>query len=77
MTTRESTGTGPSLRSSLSVTFAPTLPALLNDFVFQYEMALGKSISVLAAINYTIGAVCIGFGLRYFRRALKTAEAWH
>lgn len=61
----------------LSYTFAPTLPALLNDFVFQDEMALGKSISVLAAINYTIGAVCIGFGLRYFRRALKTAEAWH
>jgi hypothetical protein len=61
----------------LSYTFAPTLPALLNDFVFQDEMALGKSISVLAAINYTIGAVCIGFGLRYFRRALKAAEAWH
>ncbi len=61
----------------LSYTFAPTLPALLNDFWFQDEMALGKSISVLAAINYTIGAVCIGLGLRYFRRALKAAEAWH
>ena len=60
----------------LSYTFAPTLPALLNDFWFHDEMALGKSLSVLAAINYTVGAVCIGFGLRYFRRALKAAEAW-
>ena len=61
----------------LSYTFAPTLPAMLNDFWFHDELALGKSISVLAAFNYALGAICIGFGLRYFRRALKTAEAWH
>lgn len=61
----------------LSYTFAPTLPALMNDFVFDSEMALGKSLSTLAVVNYSIAAVCIGFGLRYFRRALKTAEAWH
>jgi MFS family permease len=60
----------------LSYTFAPTLPALMNDYVFGDELALGKSLSVLAVINYTIAAVCIGLGLRYFRRALKTAEAW-
>lgn len=60
----------------LSYTFAPSLPALLSDFVFASELALGKSISILAVINYSVAAVCFWFGLKYYRDALDRAQAW-
>ena len=60
----------------LSYTFAPSLPALLSDFVFESELALGKSISILAVINYSIAAVCFWFGLKHYREALDAAKAW-
>lgn len=62
--------------SFLAYTFAPSLTPALSDFVFQDEMALGKSISILAAINYGVAAVCLGFGLKHYRAALEKAEAW-
>lgn len=60
----------------LSYAIAPSLPPALDLLIYGREDTLGVSISVLAAINYSIAAVCLGFGLRYFRRALKDAEAW-
>ena len=60
----------------LSYTFAPSLPALLSDFVFDSELALGKSISILAVINYTIAAICLGLCLKYYRSAVAKAKAW-
>ena len=60
----------------LSYTFAPSLPALMSDFVFGSELALGKSISILALINYSIAIVCLVASLRYYRVALQAARAW-
>ena len=60
----------------LSYTFAPSLPALLSDFVFESELALGKSISLLAVVNYALAIVCLGLGLKHYRRALDAAKAW-
>ncbi|MEN3974523.1 MFS transporter [Emcibacter sp. SYSU 3D8] len=60
----------------LSYLVAPQLPPALDLLIYGREDTLGVSISVLAAINYSIAAICIGFGLRYFRKALKDAEAW-
>ncbi len=44
----------------LSYSFAPSLPAILSDFVFESELALGQSISTLAVFNYTIASICLG-----------------
>ena len=60
----------------LAYTFAPSLPAVLSDFVFGSEMALGKSISLLAVVNYTISSLCLALGLKHYRGALDRARAW-
>ena len=63
--------------SFLSYTFAPSLPAIISDYVFGSELALGKSISILAAANYTIAFVCLAACLPAYRRALAEAETWY
>jgi MFS family permease len=60
----------------LSYTFAPSLPALLSDYVFGSELALGKSISLLAVFNYSIAVVCLALCLKHYRAALAEARAW-
>ena len=60
----------------LAYTFAPSLPAVLSDYVFASELALGKSISLLAVANYTLASVCLGLGLKHYRRALSQASEW-
>ena len=60
----------------LSYSFAPSLPALLSDFAFESELALGKSISTLAVINYSIAGVCLGLSLKYYRQAVDMTKAW-
>jgi MFS family permease len=63
--------------SFLSYTFAPTLPATISDYVFASELALGKSISLLAAVNYSIAFVCLAACLAPYRRALAIADSWY
>lgn len=60
----------------LSYTFAPSLPAMLSDYVFQSELALGKSISLLAAINYSVALIALGLSLRHYRSALDMTAGW-
>ena len=60
----------------LSYTFAPSLPALMSDAWFQDPLALGKSISILAVVNYSIACVCLALCLKYYRVALEHAQAW-
>jgi len=60
----------------LAYSFAPSLPAVFSDYVFGDELALGKSISILAAINYSIAAACLYYGLKYYRDALNKAKEW-
>ncbi len=60
----------------LSYTFAPSLPAVMSDFLFESPLALGKSISILAVGNYVIAALCLGLGLKFYRDALDKAGSW-
>ncbi len=60
----------------LSYSFAPSLPAILSDFVFESELALGQSISTLAVFNYTIARICLGLSLKYYRDAINKTGAW-
>lgn len=61
----------------LSYTFAPSLPAVLSDYVFESELALGKSISLLAVINYSVAIACLAACLPAYRRALAEADTWY
>ena len=45
--------------SFLSYLFAPLIIGLMNDYVFKREDAIDLSLSILAAINYTIAAICL------------------
>jgi len=63
--------------SFLSYTFAPSLPALISDYVFGSELALGKAISALAVFNYGIAFVCLAACLPAYRRALAEAADWY
>jgi len=63
--------------SFLSYTFAPSLPALISDYVFGSELALGKAISALAVVNYGIAFICLAACLPAYRRALAEAENWY
>jgi hypothetical protein len=60
----------------LSYTFAPSLPAMLGDYLFQSELALGKSISLLAAVNYSVALLALGLSLRHYRAALDKTVEW-
>ncbi len=60
----------------LSYTFAPSLPALMSDFIFASELALGKSISILAVFNYSVAALCLYLCLKHYQRALHEARNW-
>ena len=60
----------------LSYTFAPSLPALISDEYFMSKLALGKSISLLAVINYSVSILTLALCLKHYRRALEAARAW-
>ena len=48
-----------------------------SDYVFGSELALGKAISALAVVNYTIAFVCLAACLPAYRRAMAEAETWY
>ncbi len=60
----------------ISYTFAPSLPAVMSDYLFQSELALGKSISLLAAVNYSIAFIALALCLKHYRAALDSATQW-
>ena len=60
----------------LAYTFAPSLPAYISDEIFMSRLALGKSISILAVINYAVAVACLALCLKHYRRALDAAKAW-
>jgi hypothetical protein len=49
---------------------------MISDYVFGSELALGKSISLLAVINYGIAFLCLAACLPAYRKALAAAEGW-
>ena len=60
----------------IAYTFAPSLPALLSDEVFASPLALGKSISILAVVNYSLAILSLAYCLCHYRQALVNAQQW-
>ena len=50
--------------------------ALLTDYVFRDEGALGYALSIVAAVAMTVGTVSLLLGLRPFRNSLSRSLAW-
>ncbi len=61
--------------SFLSYLFAPLIIGLMNDYVFGREDAIHLSLSSLAAVNYTIAAICLYFSLKPLEEAIGRAKA--
>lgn len=62
--------------SFISYAIAPLIIGLMNDYVFKSENAIDISLATLAAINYSVAALCLGFSLKPLRAHLKTAASW-
>ena len=55
-----------------------TLVALLTDFVFQDAHQVGYSMAIMCSLSAIVGALLLGWGLKYFRntvRALSVPDA--
>lgn len=61
--------------SFLSYLFAPLIIGLTNDYVFGREDAIDLSLSSLAAVNYTIAAICLALCLKPLRKAIRNAQS--
>src|SRR5699024_4667004 len=60
--------------SFLSYLFAPLIIGLTNDYVFGREDAIDLSLASLAAVNYTIAAICLALCLKPLREAVRHAQ---
>ena len=59
----------------VSLALGPYLGGLISDHVFAGK-SLGNSLSLMAAINYPVAALCLWACLGPFRKALDQARAW-
>ena len=60
----------------LGLGLGPSIVAGFTDFLFGSDMAVGKSLALLAAILGPLGIVILYVGLRAYRRCLEDALAW-
>ena len=54
----------------------PTLTALITDYVFGYEDALGWSIAIMAVISSLLSVVILWRGLKPFRAEANIQSGW-
>ncbi len=64
------------LANLLGVGLGPTVVALITDYVFRNEHAVGYSITVANLAITPVVAVLLWWGLRPFRESLARSEAW-
>jgi hypothetical protein len=55
----------------VAIGLGPTLTALITDYVFGYEEAVGQSIAVIAVIYGSLSALVLWSGLKPFRREAR------
>ena len=48
--------------------FGPTAVALVTDYVFKSEIAVGQSISIVTTIAALLASIVLYFGLRPFKK---------
>lgn len=60
----------------LGVGLGPVIVALMTDYVFRSELAVGYSIALLTAVVTPIVVVILAFGLGSYRKSVAAAAAW-
>jgi MFS family permease len=59
----------------VSLTLGPLLGGLISDRLFAGR-SLGHSLSLMAAVDYPVAAICLALCLKPFRAAIHQAAAW-
>ena len=59
----------------VGIGFGPVIIALITDYVFQDEMAVGHSIAVVGVLAYSIGAGILFFAIKPFKQRVKAIIA--
>jgi len=62
--------------SFLSYLLAPLIIALLTQYLFMKDDAVGFSLGTTAVLFYPIAALVMAFGLNHYRTALEIAKTW-
>jgi MFS family permease len=60
----------------LGMALGTSVVALLNDFVFRDPMAIGRSMSVVAALVLPTSALLLASSLKHFRGSVDAAAEW-
>ncbi len=60
----------------LSYLLAPLMVALLTQYVFLRDDAVGYSLGSMALVVYPLAALVLYLGLKHYRAALTAAETW-
>lgn len=61
----------------LGLGLGPTVVAMVTDFVFQNDAAIGKSLALTAAVLCPLAVLIIYSGLSHVRAAIEEARDWH
>lgn len=61
--------------SFLSYLIAPTIIAVMNDYVFQRESAIDLSMATLAVVNYSLAAICLALSLKPLAAAVARNQS--
>jgi len=59
----------------VGIGFGPMTIALVTDFVFKDEMAVGHSIAIVGVLAYSMGACLLFFAIKPFRQRVMTVIA--
>ena len=62
------------LLNLIALGLGPTMTALITDYVFGYEKAVGHSIAVIAVISGVLSAFILWLGLKPFRGEVATQK---
>jgi len=61
----------------LGLGLGPTVVAMMTDFVFQDDAAIGKSLALTAAILGPLAIVIIASGRKHVLASIEEAQQWH
>ncbi len=59
-----------------AIAFGSLSVALVTDYVFQDENALGHSLAIVCGVAMTLAAISLTLGIKPYRKSLERAAAW-
>lgn len=59
-----------------AIAFGSLSVAVMTDYVFKDDNALGLSLAVVSAVTMTLAAISLALGIKPYRKSLERAAAW-